>query len=48
MKVCNDDLLNDHKDFEIETYKYSKKNTMAMTHYHTHYELYYQGLGDCY
>lgn len=48
MSKYNLDLLWDDRIFNIEPRKYSKKDDMVETHYHTHYEIYYQFLGDRY
>lgn len=48
MGKYNLDLLWDGKEFDIQYKKYSAGNSMSATHYHMHYEIYYQLSGDRY
>lgn len=48
MSKYNLDLLWHNKDFDIQHTVYESKESMADTHYHTHYEVYYQHVGDRY
>ena len=48
MSKYNLDLLWNERLFNIEYKKYTNKDSMVETHYHTHYEMYYQLSGDRY
>lgn len=48
MSKYNLDLLWNNQLFNIEYKKYTNRDSMIETHYHTHYEIYYQLSGDRY